>query len=166
MPQRSLRCLFCVLVVLGLSAWASAAAKHERTQFNHDLRVDEGESVGEVTCINCSIYIRGEVSGDATAIHGRIVLEPNGTVAGDATTVLGDIRLAGGTKISGDATAIAGAVLRDPEASVGGDVTALAGGGWILLILLMPVFVLGGLIALIAWLIQRSHRPAPMPARS
>jgi hypothetical protein len=133
---------------------------------NRDLRIDEGESVGEVTCINCSIYVGGEVTGDATTIHGRIILEPNATVSGDATAVLGDIRLAGGGRISGDATAIAGAVLRDPGASVGGDVTALAGGGWVLLILLVPVFVLGGLIALIAWLLQRSHRPDPLPVRS
>ncbi len=165
MTRKYLNCLFCLVAVLAFATWASAKT-HERTQFNNDLRVSEGESVGEVTCVNCSIFVRGEVNGDATAVHGRIILEGAGTISGDATTVLGDIRLGGGTKISGDATAVAGAVLRDEEATVGGDVTALAGGGWILLIILIPLFVVGAIIALIAWLIQRSHKPDPLPVRS
>src|SRR5690242_1957793 len=99
MTQRLLRSLVCVLGILCLVAWMPAQSKHERTQFNHDLRVDEGESAGEVTCIHCSIYIRGQVTGDATAFFGRVVLEPNASVSGDATSIAGDIRLASGARV-------------------------------------------------------------------
>ncbi len=45
-----------------------------------------------------------------------------------------------------------------------GDVTSMGGGGWVFLIFLLPFAFLGGIIALIIWLIQRSRRPAPVPA--
>src|SRR5438309_1500420 len=139
MTQRLLRSLIWVLVIPCLAAWMPAQTKHERTQFNNDLHVDQDESTGEVTCIHCSIYIRGQVTGDATAFLGRVVLEPNASVSGDATSIAGDIRLASGARVGGDATALGGSVLRDPQAAIGGDVDALAGGAWVLLIFLVPV---------------------------
>ena len=166
MTQLLQRSLFCVVTILCLAAWMPAETKHDRAQFNHDLRVNEGESTGEVTCVHCSIYIRGQVTGDATAFLGRVILEPNASVSGDATSIAGDIRVAGGARIGGDATAIGGAVLHDPQASIGGDIDAVAGGGWILLIFLVPVLVLGGIVALIVWLIQRNRNPMAMPVRS
>ncbi|MBZ5722313.1 MAG: hypothetical protein LAO03_18230 [Acidobacteriia bacterium] len=166
MSTRSLRCVLCVLAILTLSAWVQAEKKPDRTQFNRDLRVDEGESVGEVTCVHCSIYIRGQVAGDATAINGRIILEQDAVVSGDATSILGDVRLASGARVAGDATAIGGSVLRDQQASVGGDVTTMAGGGWILLIFLVPLLVLGGIIALIVALVHYGRRPVQVPVRS
>jgi hypothetical protein len=66
--------------------------------------------------------------------------------------------------VGGDVTAVAGSVRRDPQATVGGGVTSLGGGGWIFLIFLLPFAVLGGIVALIIWLIQRSRRPAQVPA--
>jgi hypothetical protein len=47
---------------------------------------------------------------------------------------------------------------------VAGDVTSMGGGGWVFLIFLLPFAFLGGIIALIIWLIQRSRRPVPVPA--
>ena len=67
--------------------------------------------------------------------------------------------------MAGDLTTIGGTLRRDPQASVAGDVTTVGGGGgWIFLIFLLPFLFLGGIIALIIWLIQRSRRPAPVPA--
>ena len=36
----------------------------------------------------------------------------------------------------------------------------MGGGGWVFLIFLLPFAFLGGIIALIIWLIQRSRRPS------
>jgi hypothetical protein len=47
---------------------------------------------------------------------------------------------------------------------VAGNVTTIGGHGWVFLIFLLPFAVLGGIIALIIWLIQRSRRPIPLPA--
>jgi hypothetical protein len=43
-------------------------------------------------------------------------------------------------------------------------VTSLGGAGWMLLFLLFPLIFLGGIVALIIWLIQRSRRPMPAAA--
>jgi hypothetical protein len=99
-----------------------------------------------------------------TAIHGSIVVQPGAAISGDVTAVGGSARVESGTQIAGDVTAIAGNVRRDPQATVSGDVTSLGGGAWILLIFLVPFAVLGGIVALIIWLIQRSRQPTPVPA--
>ena len=99
-----------------------------------------------------------------TTINGNIVVEQTGTISGDVTAVRGNARVENGTQVAGDLTAIAGTVRRDPQATVGGDVTSMGGGGWVFLIFLLPFAILGGIVALIIWLIQRSRRPAPVPA--
>lgn len=134
----------------------------EITQFSHDIRVSSDQRTGDLTCINCSIYVRGQVAGEITTIHGNVVIEDNGTVAGDVTAVLGDVRADRGTKIAGEVTTVGGAVRRHPEATIVGDVTALQGSIWFFLILVAPILVLIGIVALIVWLVQRRRPPAAM----
>ena len=156
---------FCVLMVLLVSSTMLAAeANADRFQMNHDIHIQADDKVGDVTCINCSVFVLGRVSGDVTTINGNIVAEQGATIAGDVTAVRGNLRVENGTQVAGDLTAIAGTVRRDAQATVGGDVTSMGGGGWVFLIFLLPFAFLGGIIALIIWLIQRSRRPAPVPA--
>jgi hypothetical protein len=156
---------FCMFAIFALpSTTLAAEANADRFQMNHDIHVEAGEKVGDVTCIGCSIYVRGQVSGDVTTIAGSVIAESGASIAGDVTTIDGDARAEIGTQIAGDLTAIGGDLRRDPQASVAGDVTTLGGHGWVFLIFLVPFAVLGGIVALIIWLIQRSRRPAPVPA--
>ena len=158
-------CVFCILAtLLAPSQILAAQANADRFQFNHDIRVQPEDKVGDVTCINCSVYVRGHVSGDVTTINGNVVAEQGAAVGGDVTAIRGDARVEDGTQVAGDLTTIGGTVHRAPRASVAGDVTSMEGGGWIFLIFLLPFAFLGGIIALIIWLIQRSRRPAPVPA--
>jgi hypothetical protein len=85
-------------------------------------------------------------------------------VGGDVIAIHGNVRVESGSQVGGDLTAIAGTARRDAQATVGGDVTSMGGGGWVLLIFLVPFAILGGIVALIIWLIQRSRRPAQVPA--
>ena len=151
------------LVVLLFSAALFAASSPDRTQFGSDIRVQAGEKTADVTCFNCSIYIRGQVAGDVTAIHGNVVLASGAEVAGDVTAVWGNVRTESGTQIAGDVTAVAGSVHRDPQSTLSGDVTALEGTKWLLAIIVPPMVILGGVIALIIWLVQRSRARTPAP---
>ena len=166
MPRFSAPFALCALAVLLLLPSAVFAAKSnaDRFQVNHDIRIQPGDEVGDVTCINCSVYVRGHVSGDVTTIHGNVVAEQGAAVAGDVTVIGGEALIDNGTQIAGDLTAIGGNVRRAPQATVAGDVTSMGGGGWVFLIFLLPFAFLGGIIALIIWLIQRSRRPVPVPA--
>jgi predicted acyltransferase (DUF342 family) len=155
-------CAFALLV--GLAPSTALAATADRFQVNNDIQIQANEKVGDVTCLNCSIRVTGRVAGDVTTINGNIVAEQGASISGDVTTVRGSARVENGAQVAGDLTAIAGNVRRDPQASVGGDVASLNGGGWVFLIFLVPFAVLGGIIALIIWLIQRSRQPVPVPA--
>jgi len=158
-------CLASLSIIL-LIASAFAAGDPDRTQFGHDIRIAANEQAGDLTCINCSVYIEGQVAGDVTTIHGRVVLEGPGQVAGDVTTVLGDVRLEAATQIAGDLTVVGGHVRRNPASRIAGEVTAMEGTGWAAIIFVVPLFFLGALIALIVWLVHRNRRPNPVPVRA
>lgn len=160
-PTRLL--LSLLLILSGVSVAATPKKNPERTQFGRDIRVEIGDETGELTCMNCSIYIRGKVDGDATALHGNILVEPGAEVTGEATTLLGSIRVEQGASISGDATAIAGSVRTQADGKIGGDRTSFEGGQWVAALLVPPVLVLGLIIGLIIWLVQRNRRLAGMP---
>jgi hypothetical protein len=151
------------LLLLFFCATSFAASSPDRTQFGRDIHVQAGEKTADVTCINCSVYVRGQVSGDVTAIHGNIVLETGAEVAGDVTAVWGSVRTESATQIAGDLTAVAGSVHRDPQSTSSGDVTALEGSKWLLAIIVPPIIFVGGIIALIIWLVQRNRASAPAP---
>ena len=112
--------------------------------------------------------LRGEVRGDVTAIGGNVVLENGAQVHGDTTSIMGDIQLGADTNADRDVTAVGGAVRRDSQAVVKGDVTALEGQGWLTLIFLVPLVMLGGLLALIVWLVlwlvRRTNQRVPATA--
>src|SRR5580692_8876991 len=140
------RTILRLLSVIALLAAPALGQKgSDRLQFNHDIFVEPGQKSADLTCINCSVFVRGDVAGDVTAIHGNVVVEQGARVAGDVVTIGGTVR-------------------REPQASVAGDVTSLEGVGWAILIFLLPLALVGGTIALIVWLIARTRKPAPIPA--
>lgn len=156
--------VICVPVLMLLFCTASfAASSPDRTQFGRDIHVQPTEKTADVTCVNCSIYIRGQVSGDATAVHGNVVLETGAEVAGDVTAIWGNVRTESGTRIAGDLTAVAGSVHRDPQSTASGDVTALEGTKWLLAIVVPPIIFLGCILALIIWLLQRDRSKVTAP---
>ena len=152
----------CLLSLI-LPFRAFAKGDPELTQFGRDIRIETGQRVGEVTCFNCSIYIAGESSGELTTFHGNIIVESGGSIAGDVTAIWGDVRMQPGTQIAGEVTALAGAVRRSPQSSIAGDVTSFEGTKWVLAIVVPPLLVLGLIVALIVWLVQRSRRPVQIP---
>src|SRR5581483_8607256 len=152
----------CLLLLVSTASYAKGGA--DRTQFNRDIHVQEGETTGDLTCINCSIYVRGQAAGDVTAFHGNVTIETGANVAGDVTAIWGNVRDESGTQFAGDLTAIAGAVRRDPEASVAGDVTALQGTRWVLAIILPPLIFFGVIVALIVFFVVRSGNRRLVPA--
>jgi len=155
--------LFAALI-LALPAVGFAERSHEHFQMNRDIRVEQNDKTGDLTCLNCSVYIRGEVAGDIFALNGRVVVEQGAQVSGDVATLLGDVRLDDGSKIAGDVAAIGGTVRRSPQATIAGDVSSMGGAGWVMLAFLVPLLVVAGLVALIVWLFRRARRPHPLTA--
>ncbi|MBZ5683042.1 MAG: polymer-forming cytoskeletal protein [Acidobacteriia bacterium] len=155
--------LWLAVSCLAFSATAWAKDNPSYTQVGHTINVGPNDQVGDVTCFGCSIHVRGQVAGDVTTFGGSITIEDQAQVSGDATAFAGDLRLTKDAKVDGDATVFGGQLRRDPEAQVGGDVTTMGGRGWIALIFVAPLIVMGLFVALLIWLIQWLRRPA-MPA--
>jgi cytoskeletal protein CcmA (bactofilin family) len=156
----------CVLVFLTVSTMAFARNQSDHTSWGNNINIGPNDQASDVTCMACNIRVRGQVAGDATAIGGSIVIEGQGQVSGDVTAIAGNARLDKEAKVAGDVTVIGGELRRDPEASVSGDVTAMGGHGWMVPILVAPFVILGMLVALVVWLVQRARRPSlpPVPA--
>lgn len=159
----SRRCFFTALIILLLAGIATAKGNADRTQFNRDIRVEEGESISEATCFNCNVYVRGKVTGDVTVFHGNIVVSENASVTGDVTSFLGDVRVDNDGSVMGDLTIFGGAIHRSPNGKINGDVTNFGNKPLTALMLLSPFIVLALIIALIVWLVQRNRRPAGVP---
>jgi hypothetical protein len=153
-------------VLLLMGNYAAASTDPSQFQMGHDIHVAADQTTGDLACFNCSIYIRGKTSGDAFVLNGDVVVEPGGQLAGDVSTLRGDVRVADGGQIGGDVATVAGTVRRQPSALIGGDVAALNGIGWVFLVFLVPLAILGGVIALIVWLVQRNRQPVHVGVRT
>ena len=158
--------LFVVLAALLISSQAFAKSASDVTQFGHDIRIEANQRAAEVTCFACSVYLRGQVSGDITTFGGNVVLEDGGMIAGEVTSFWGDVRAGDNSKIAGDVTVMGGRLRRQPSAMVAGEVTVFQSRGLIWLMILSPFLVLAGIIALIIWLVRRNRRTTPVMARA
>lgn len=157
--------LFAALALLTASP-AFAKGGSDITQFGHEIRIDADQKAGDVTCFACSVYVRGQVSGDITTFGGNVVLEDGGMIAGEITSFWGDVRAGDDTKIAGDVTVFGGRLRRQPSAVVAGEVTVFQSRALSYAMLLGPFVVFGALIALIVWLVRRNRRPASVMARA
>src|SRR3989475_5090327 len=155
---RSLSCLVILLMIsaIALPALGFAERSHERFQKNRDIRVEQNDKAGDLTCLNCSVYIRGEVAGDIFTLNGRVVLEQGAQVSGDVATLIGDVRLDDGAKIAGDVAAIGGNWRRSPPPRNAGGVNPLGGGGRGVLGVALPLVVVAGITRLTLWPLLRS----------
>jgi len=65
---RSLSHLVILLMTsaIALPALGFAERSHERFQMNRDIHVEQNDKTGDLTCLNCSVYIRGSVSSRTT----------------------------------------------------------------------------------------------------
>ena len=166
MPS-SLRSAFVIaaVMIVPFAAMGRSNSSHgaERTQTNRDIWVQPGEKTGDLACFNCSIHVRGEVAGDVAAMHGNVVVEPQGQISGDIASFFGDVQVENDAHVAGDVAAMGGKIRRDPRGAIGGDQAAFPR-ILFLLIMLAPLVVLGLIVALIVWLVQRRRQPLPRAA--
>ena len=150
-----------LFVAVALPASAKSGSKNDRVQFGSSISINEGEEVGDVVCIGCSIRVAGSC-GDAVSIGGSILVE--GQVRGDAVAVGGGIRLNDAAQVKGDVVTVGGGLSRDQGSTVGGEVVSQGGGYVMPLLILVPLIPVSLIVALIWWLITRNNRP-PVPVQ-
>ena len=155
--------LTALIVLLALPIAASAQKSDEdRVEFGHNIVVESGQTSGDISCFNCSVYVRGRANGDIVAFGGRVVVE--GSVKGDVVAFWGTVRLEDQAQIGGDVVMLGGTVRRAPTAAIHGDTVAF-GRIWVLVPVVLLVVVFWLIIALIVWLATRNRR-APVPGQT
>jgi len=167
MPTRARAPIRIVLPALILTLSLSTAAlaqktDEDRVEFGHNITVAAGQSVGDISCFNCSVYVRGRVNGDIAVFGGRVVVE--GSVKSDVAVFWGTLRLEDGAQVGGDVAVFGGAIRRAPTAAVHGEVVSF-GRGWVLLPVLVSVAIVWLIVALVVWLVTRNRR-APVPGQT
>jgi hypothetical protein len=152
-----------VILALALStAGLAQQADQERVEFGRNITVEPGQSTGDVSCFNCSVYVRGTVNGDIAVFGGRVVVE--GKVKSDIAVFWGTVRLEDGARAGGDVAVFGGAIRRAPTAAIHGEVVSF-GRGWVLLPVVVLVVIVWLIIALVVWLASRNRR-APVPGQT
>ena len=99
----------------------AADRKRDRAVLGHDLRVEKGETVGDVSVTGGSAEIYGTVDGDLVVTGGTVTVHEGGHVTGNALAVGGRIRVERGGSVDGDHKVIGGVFDRDAEPSLDGD---------------------------------------------
>ncbi len=152
-----------LILMLALATTALAQqADPDRVEFGRNITVQAGETSGDISCFNCSVYVRGKVNGDIAVFGGRVVVE--GSVKSDIAVFWGTVRLEDGAQAGGDVAVFGGAIKRAPTAAIHGEVVSF-GRGWVLLPVVVLVAIVWLIIAIIVWLATRNRR-APAPGQT
>jgi len=155
--------LAALVATLALSVAAFAQKSDEdRVEFGRNINVQEGQTAGDISCFNCSVYVRGTVNGDIAVFGGRVVVE--GTVKHDIAVFWGTVRLEDGAEAGGDVAVFGGTIKKAATATIHGD-TVSFGRVWALLPVGVVVVIAWLIIALIVWLVTRNRR-APVPPQT
>jgi len=157
----AIRITLAALIVAPALTTAAFAQKpdEDRVEFGRNITVQAGQTSGDVSCFNCSVYVRGAVNGDIAVFGGRVVVE--GSVKHDIAVFWGTVRLEDGAQAGGDVAVFGGAIRKAPTATIHGE-TVSFGRVWVLLPVGFLVVIVWLIIALIVWLVTRNRRaPAP-----
>ncbi|MEE4175186.1 MAG: hypothetical protein V2I57_13120 [Xanthomonadales bacterium] len=127
MPRSSKPLLVLALsfaVALPTAAWAG----ENFTTVNKTVRIDDGETVGNVKTVNGSVRIgAGSVAESVQSVNGAIDIEKDAKVEEDVTAVNGAIELDRGVDVGGNVETVNGGI-EIQAASVAGDVETVNGG--------------------------------------
>jgi len=134
-----------------------ASRNGDLVRTNRDITVPAGEQLESATCWNCSVHVRGKVSGDVAVFHGNVTVESGGQIGGDLAAFLGDVRIENAAQVNGDVAAFGGKIYRDADGFIGGD-QASYGKLVFFVVLLLPFVLIGLLITLVVWLVRRVRR--------
>jgi hypothetical protein len=153
--------LLALLFVVATPSALRASGNNDRVQVGHSIVVEEGEEVGDLVCIGCSIRMMG-TCGDIVDVGGSISVD--GTVKGDAVTVGGGMHLGENASIDGDVVTVAGGLSRHPNSVIKGQITSQSGPLVFLGLLLVPLLPVILIVALIIWLVKPNRPRATVRA--
>jgi hypothetical protein len=152
------------LLLLAAIAPTFARADDDRVTFGSDITVAEGETANDIACAFCKVRVHGNVKGDIACAFCSVAVDGNQAISGDVAMLGGDLDLREEAEVGGDVAVMAGQTNLASGASIHGSRTVLPGRLWLLLPF-SPLLILGGIIWLIVYLVQRNRYRYPVYPR-
>lgn len=156
MPKLLLAAALFLLILTPL-----VRAESNRASFGSDITIPEGEDAGNVACAFCSIYVHGEVRGNAAVFFGNIKVDSSHGIGGNVAMLGGDLDLASDAQVGGNVAIAGGNTNLAPAAEIHGNRAVLPGRLWAL-VPFAPLLILIGIIWLIVYLVRRNRYQFPV----
>ena len=157
------RQLLSVALLLTTLAPLPAFAKddNDRSSVGSNITISEGETVGNIACVFCSVHVQGDVTGDVAVVFGSLKVDSGRKINGDTAVIGGDLTMEEGSEIGGNTAVIAGDANLASGAMIHGSRAVMPGRLW-LLVPFIPLLILIGLIWLIVHLVRRRRYQFPV----
>jgi hypothetical protein len=149
------------LLLLTAIAPSFARADNDRVTFGGNVTVEQDDTVNDIACAFCTVKIHGNVKGDIACAFCSVSLDSSQRISGDVAMLGGDLSLREEAEVGGDVTIAAGETNLASGASIHGTRSILPGRFWLLLPF-TPLLILGGIIWLIVYLVQRNRYRYPV----
>jgi hypothetical protein len=169
-PSRILVRFLLPVLVLALAA-RPARADRDQVQFGTNIVVPAGETIHDAVCFFCSVNAQGTIDHDVVVFFGDVHIA--GHANHDVVNFFGTVRADDNASIAHDLVSMVGSIRLGENVTIGNDMVAMFGGVhaadsvvvngnrviqpfWLLLI---PIVIVGGIIALIANVVRNfRHR--------
>ena len=130
----------------------------DRVSIFSTINVGEGEMVGDVACMFCTVNLHGDLHGDLAVMFATVNSAEGRTISGDVATLFSTVRLSDNTHVHGDFAAALSTIDLAPSVVIDGDRAVLSSGLGIGIVL-APLLVLAGIIWLLVWVARRILYP-------
>ncbi len=113
------------LLLLVAPAAVHAQAPGNRTYFNQDIFVAQGQQIHSAICLFCSVQVEGDLTGHVIVLFGSLNI--TGRVQGSATVIGGNSVIDSGARLGGNAIVIDGNAVYETDESISGSAYVLGG---------------------------------------
>jgi hypothetical protein len=118
---KALRTLALLLITLP----GAAQAHGNRTYFNQDIFVAQGQQVHNAICFFCSVQVEGDLTGRVLVLFGS--LNVSGRIEGGATVVGGNAVVDSQARLGGNVVVFGGNAVYESDESISGNAYVIGG---------------------------------------
>lgn len=110
---------------VALAGASHAQAHRNRTYFNQDIFVAQGQEVHNAICVFCSVQVEGDLSGRVVVLFGS--LNVSGRIEGSTMVVGGNAVLDSQARLGGNAIVVGGNAVYETDESISGNAYVIGG---------------------------------------
>jgi hypothetical protein len=120
------KALQTIALLLALSpGMAHAQGRGNRSYFNEDIFVAQGQQIHNAICLFCSVQVEGDLTGRVFVLFGSLNI--SGRVQGSAVVVGGNTVIDSQARLGGNAIVVGGNAVYETDESISGNAYVIGG---------------------------------------